>query len=156
MLTEEMHVALCRVVHDLWRKRLKEEGWKRGTFDPLKKQHDALVPYDQLSRGDQVAISVHIRAEEFEDRITSGLTLPRGPNRPLLIEEMRVGLPVAYVRTDRLPSPSQLQPKQMGSVVSWEREPDGELGLVTVRWGDGSVEECDPWSGELIRMDELK
>jgi hypothetical protein len=156
MQTDELHVALSRVVHDLWRAKLSEEGWKLGSFDPVRKHHDALVPYDRLSRGDRLAISLHIQAEEFEAKLASGFSYPRGPNRPLLVEEVRVGLPVAFCPDGRPVATKELTPDLRGEVVSWEREPDGELGLVTVKWGNGNVEQCDPWNGDLARIDELR
>ena len=61
------------------------------------KEHDALVPYEQLSRHDRRHIRSQIEYEELEHLLANAVEYSRGPARDFAVEEMRPGLPVAFI-----------------------------------------------------------
>lgn len=156
-MTKEMLLTeLARIAHELWRLRLIAEGWRLGTYRPEDKAHDALVSFEQLSRGDRLALQAHVSDEHIEQALTDDLRYPRGPDRPLLIEDMVVGLEVVFRDRD-LPARLEDVPcHRRGRVINWTTDTSGELSNISVRWNSGEVSQYDPWLGELARAGELK
>lgn len=156
-MTKEMLLAdLARIAHELWRLRLIGEGWKLGPYRPEDKVHDALVSYDQLSRGDRLALQSHVSDEQFEHALTDDLRYPRGPDRPFLIDDMVVGLELVFRDRELPPRLEDVPCHHRGRVINWTTNTAGELANITVRWGNGEVSEYDPWLGELARACELR
>ncbi len=156
-MTREMLLAdLTRIAHELWRLRLIGEGWRLGPYRPECKTHDALVPYEELSRGDRLVLRSHVSDEHIEQVLTDDLRYPRGPDRPFLIEDMVIGLEVVFRDRD-LPARLEDVPfHHRGRVINWTAHTGGELSNITVRWNNGEVSEYDPWLRELARAGELK
>lgn len=149
---------IAAVAHELWCSVMEAQGWRPGPrFDRVHKVHDALRPYAELDRHDQRQARVCMEAEELYRVLPSALHYQRGPDRELLIEEMREGLRVAFSECPmfgeeppRPPSQAALQ----GQIIGWETDEEGELALVRVKWDDGSVAEYHPSSRELCRIEE--
>ena len=156
MTIHQLERDLARVTHELWRARLEAEGWTPGPYAPQEKHHDALVPYERLSRADKLVLNAYVQAEELACRIPAQLSYPRGPDRPLLVEDLRPGLGVVFCAQGCPRCLSAVAPEHRGVVVSWETDSDDELTLITVRWNSGEIQKYDPWSGEIARAEELQ
>jgi hypothetical protein len=155
MSKESLLIDLARVTHELWRLRLDQEGWSQGPYEPARHTHDALVPFEQLSRGDRLALQTHIEDERLAEVLTDSLDYPRGPDRPFLLEEMAVGMPVAFRERECPQRLDQVRGDLRGRVIRWEIDSRGELGQITVQWNTGEVSDYDPWSRALVRVAEL-
>lgn len=145
-MTEEIDFEqIARQAHAAWCGKMIREGWTPGEeYNEMTRTHDALIPYDQLSRRDVLSA---MRAAEFDgvDLLASIIDYRRGPDRDFVLEEMRVGLPVICVDDD---------PPIRGEVTDWISDEGGQLLTIIVRWADGTVSEHPAFAGELARADE--
>lgn len=143
-------VVLARLAHDKWRERMLREGWGYGpSFDEGRKTHDAMVPFEDLSRHDRRMAIEAVRALEIEPMLEGAVEHDRGPNREFSAEEMAVGLRVGWARHIRSEDPAEAEME--GEIVSWELA-GGNLVLIRVRWSDGVVQEHPPSERELHRL----
>lgn len=145
MLAEIDFEQIARQAHAAWCGKMIREGWTPGEeYSPMGRTHDALVPFEQLSRRDALAA---LRAAEFDgaDLLASIIDYRRGPDRDFTLEEMRVGLAVICVDDD---------PPIRGEVTDWVSDERGQLMTIIVRWTDGAVSEHPAFAGELARADE--
>jgi hypothetical protein len=120
---------LARVIHELWMARRQRDGWRPGPYCPVRKTHDALVPFEQLSRRDRLALTSLIEAEELEEGMGQSIEYYRGPTRPILMEEIHEGFEVAFC-DDCPANVDERTPR--GKVISWESDTH-DLSLITVR-----------------------
>jgi hypothetical protein len=156
MKADALLTDLARVAHELWRRAMKADGWKRGAFSPERRTHDAMVPYDELPRPDRLALHLRLVVNELANRLVETVEYPRGADRPFVIEEMQRGLEVALSDEFGPARLGDVHEKHRGKVESWEVGTDGELSLITVRWGDSEVVSYDPWERALTRASELE
>ena len=142
---------LCRVTHLCWRAKMTREGWHEGdTFDAQSLAHDALAPFEQLSRRDRQSLRVAVVAEELEQHLSELVDYERGPDRLLLIEEMTQGMRVGMAPVDEPSDEDDL----LGTIVRWDVDPRaGELESIEVRWDDGKVMRYHPEARELRRLE---
>ncbi len=136
---------IARQAHAAWCGKMIREGWAPAEeYNEVTRTHDALVPFDELSRRDALTA---LRAAEFDgvEMLASIIDYSRGPDRDFTLEEMRVGLPVICVDDD---------PPIRGEVTDWISDEQGRLMTIIVRWSDGGVTEHPAFAGELARADE--
>lgn len=155
MTKDTLLIDLARVTHELWRLRLESEGWRPGPYKPEGKVHDALVPFERLTRADRLILDSHVRDEQIEEALTDTLRYPRGPDRPFLVEEMVIGLAVVFAQKGCPERLDEVPDELHGAVINWTTDASGELSQIAVRWNTGVVSEYDPWFGELVRASEL-
>ena len=137
--------GIAREAHEAWCRRMIEQGWSAGKrYDEKKKMHDALVPFDRLPQPVRGYLIETMRVEEMEATLADLVEHPRGPDRPLSIDEVRVGLPVTFVygKRDKGVPP-------VGKIASWTTDRYGGLELVSVRWEDGEVMEYMAHEGSV-------
>jgi hypothetical protein len=134
--TSDITNRLASVLHDLWRAEATRAGWNHGqAFDPKRKLHDSLVPYEQLPEEDRVQLQLAIECQEIEPRLVRFISrepmrfFARGPARPFTRGELRAGMCVRYVH----------EPDTEGQIESWTSGPDGRPDVIAVRWSDGEV-----------------
>lgn len=141
---------LCRVTHLCWRAKMTRQGWHEGdTFDAQSLTHDALAPFEQLSRRDRQSLRVAVMAEELEQHLSELVDYERGPERLFMIEDMQAGMRVGMSECDE-PSEEDI----LGTVTRWEVDPrTGELESIEVRWDDGKVTRYHPEARELRRLE---
>lgn len=142
--TTELTTDIARLAHRCWCRRLEQEGWRPGEFDETCRTHDALVPFESLAARDVRSAIIGVVANEIEDRLADTIDYERGPDREMLLEEMREGL---RVRSAAPPDQAAL-----GTIVSWETD-HGELGPISVRWDNGELTHHHPVDRELARVD---
>lgn len=142
---------LAAALHDLWRADAELAGWRHGDqFDPTRKHHDALVPYEELAEEDRVQLRLAIESHGVERLLREAVQrdpfrcYPRGPARPFARGELRVGTRVRYVHA----------PDTQGRVVSWTSTADGRPESITVRWSDGEEVEYANQERCLARVQE--
>ena len=130
---------------------MRRDGWHASdTFDAQKRAHDALVPFERLSRRDRRSLRIAVIAEELKLNLADVVEYERGPDRVFLVEEMSVGLRVGMAPTDE-PSHRDDVP---GVVVDWAVDPaTRELESIQVRWDDGDVTHHHPDVRELRRLE---
>lgn len=138
---DDIDLRLAGIAHDLWRERMEAGGWRHGPYCPEQRTHDALVPWDRLSPGDQRAAALAAATSGARELLSRGLEYPRGTDRPFLLEEMRSGLPV------REPGANG----RSGQVEGWDTDDEGQLAVIRVRWDDGSLSEHPAMERELAR-----
>lgn len=147
---EVLIMPLAALAHDAWCRLQHGRGWVRGpAYDVEHRMHDALVPFDRLSRVDRDTALACVRASlaEIEQVLVDAIRYTGGPARIFTLEEMRVGLAVAWADGVNGGEP----PQGHGEVVSWEHE-GSSLRVIRVRWPDGRVSEHFPSEGELRRL----
>ena len=129
---------------------MTRQGWHAGdTFDAKCLTHDALAPFERLSRRDRQSLRVAVVAEELEQILSELVDYERGPDRLLLVEEMTQGMRVGMAPVDESSDNDDL----LGTVVGWEIDPEtGELESIEVRWDDGAVMRYHPEAKELRRL----
>lgn len=139
------------MTHLCWRAKMTRQGWRAGdAFDAKCLTHDALAPFEQLSRRDRQSLRVAVMAEELEQHLSELVDYERGPDRLLLIEEMTQGMRVGFAPADEPSDHDDL----LGTIVGWEVDPrTGELESIEVRWDDGSVMRYHPEARELRRLE---
>jgi hypothetical protein len=128
---------------------MRHQGWSTGErWDPDRRTHDALVPFERLGEEDRQTVLAAVRLEKLQERLAGMVDYPRGPERPLVIAEMKMGLRVlADSSAPNIPAP-------MGRVIGWETSPSsGGLELVRVRWENGQVTRHAPLARELRRVE---
>ena len=142
---------LCRVTHLCWRAKMTREGWHEGDiFDAQNLTHDALAPFERLSRRDRQSLRVAVLAEELEQHLSGLADYERGPDRLLLVEEMTKGMRIGFAPVDEPSVDDDL----LGTIVGWEVDPEsGELESIEVRWDDGEVKRYHPEARELRRLE---
>lgn len=144
---------LAPIAHELWCRRMREEGWRHGpVYDADAKEHDALVPYEQLSRHDRREVRSRVHCEDIEQLLADAVEYSRGPARDFIAEEMRSGVPVAFVVAGG--SGEEVPGEERGVIESWARDGEGELKCVRVRWDDGEMVEYDPSERVLWRVND--
>lgn len=142
--------VLAHLAHDLWRRRMRRKGWRYGpSFDEGRKTHDAMVPFDALSRHDRSMVIEAVRALDIEPLLERAVDHDRGPEREFSAEEMAVGLRVGWAGGIRFEDPSEAE--MTGEIVGWELEGE-DLALIRVRWSDGEVQEHLPAERDLRRL----
>ena len=148
---------LAIIAHELWCDRQRAQGWPYADrYDPARRTHDALVPWDRLGEPDRRAARMGVRLEGVEDLLAESIEYTRGPARVFTPEEMRVGQRVAYVEGIRAAEPGRDILNERGRVVSWEVDPcTGGLAFLRVQWDDGTLAEHYPSERELRRVDEM-
>jgi hypothetical protein len=132
---------------------MHKEGWRSGRYQPDRLTHDALIPFDELSRADRLALDLNVTANELAERLIATVDYPRGPDRPFTIDDIKQGVRVALSCGLRL-TRAELGHDQ-GEIVSWEVS-NGDLALITVRWDDGEMASYNPWERALVRISELE
>jgi RyR domain len=142
---------ICRVAHLCWSEKMRRDGWHGSNqFDAHDRKHDALVPFEQLSRRDRRALRIIVVAEEFERQLADAVEYERGPDRVFLVEEMAVGLRVGLAAVDTTSRHDDV----LGVIVDWQTDGDtGELDSIRVRWDDGDVTNHHPEARELRHVD---
>lgn len=142
------YARLAAVAHDFWCRRMSEAGWRPGAeFDPSRRTHDAMVPFDRLEPDDQWAAVEILESLGAGPRLAEPIVYPRGLDAPLRARDMVVGL--AVESGDRDQTTGRPVP---GSVISWTtRQRTGRLDSVTVRWADGQVTSHTALAGEVRR-----
>lgn len=146
---------LARIAHELWRTRMVSRGWSHGPrYDEAQRTHDALVPYAGLCPRDREEARLSIGALGLEKVLADEIDYPRGPERPLTLEEMRAGLPVTYAKDLEVEEGGRPGPMERGVVESWETDPtSGDLKCVRVRWADGLLSAHMPAERDLRRIE---
>lgn len=134
---------------------MARDGWSKGPFDQNTRQHDALVPFEELTRADRHAVALYVSGEQFEETLPRLLEYPRGPQRPFQIEEIKRGLKVAYCPEGLPATTSEIDPSDVGVIESWDVDTKHDITVVRVRWADGTIEAYSPWEGVLARIEEL-
>lgn len=144
---EEAVASLAAAAHACWCRSMAEQGWSPGpAFDPAQRRHDALVRFERLAAKDRLATIDRVASAGLARAAADLVSYDRGPARPFRAEDMRPGLAVVFLSSDRV------TPLAEGRVESWEIDPaSGELELIRVRWDDGSSSSHHPDSGELGR-----
>ena len=120
-------------------------GWVHGDhFDQGAKTHDALRPFDELDRVDQLSTIVNLESERLAGRLADLAEPDRSATRLFNTEELEARPQVGWAG-------EQPGPVEPGTIDSWEADPEtGDVTLIRVRWADGSVLEFDPFE-RLIR-----
>lgn len=149
-MTRDIADQLAAIAHQLWREEMEWLGWQRGErFDAQHRQHDALVPWAELSEQDRRHARLGIECDEVDQMLISCIRYQRGADREFTAEEMRHGLPVAFVD----PAESAERPAPRGTVIDWAVDSIGELQSIRVQWEDGDVSEHHPAVRELRRVE---
>ena len=142
---------LCRVTHLCWREKKIREGWQPGTLDERARVHDALVPFEELTKRDRHVLCVAVEADEVEKFLAGIVEYERGPERLFMIDEMHEGMRVGMSKSDEPSDDDDI----LGTVTGWDVDPDsGELESIDVRWDDGEVRRYHPEVRELRRLEE--
>lgn len=143
---------LCRVTHLCWREKRAREGWQYGIkHDDTSRTHDAIVPFDELTKRDLHVLGVAVKAEEVERFLANIVEYERGPERLFMIEDMRQGMRVGMSKSDGSFDDSEI----LGAVTGWDADADtGELESIEVRWDDGDTMRYHPEVRELRRIDD--
>ncbi len=152
-IDEDAIMELAKVAHLFWCGRMIRAGWKYGQmYDPTLRTHNALQPFDRLDLRDKRAARIILETEEFGERLAEVIEYPRGPDRPFIAEEMKIGLRVGWADHVRLADRDSQA--QTGSIASWELDPHTkELTLLRVLWQPGNLTEHHPDEGDLVRLD---
>ncbi len=146
--------ALAEVVHDLWRRRMAEAGWRYGpVYDRAQRIHDCLAPFSQIAPEDQDAAIDTLLANEIPDDLVARIDYDRSAERPFRAAEMRTGLPVAWATGVR--PAEELEGSSRGEVAAWQLDAvSGRLVRFTVTWDTGAESEHTPMEPDLRRVDE--
>ncbi len=149
MAMKGVSAELAAIAHRLWCEEMTAASWRRGpAYDEAERTHDAMVPFEELSRHDRRLAIRAVEYSEIADELVRLISYPRGPDREFAVEEMRPGLQVAMV-----PGPDEVASEaDRGLVESWELDGEGELSLIRVRWPDGELSEHHPIARELRRV----
>jgi RyR domain len=148
-MSPRMIESIAGIAHQLWCEDMIREGWTRGPFEPARKRHDALVPFERLNAQDKRHAMTGVEALELDRTLRSAIEYQRGADREFTLAEMRVGLRVGLADPEQ---PSGHAPVT-GTIREWKADADGVLTLIRVRWDDGEESEHDPVFRELIRLD---
>jgi hypothetical protein len=145
---------LAATAHRLWCEAKLADGWRYDDeYNPYKKTHDALVPYDQLSEVDRRSARIGIECAEIIDMLPISIDYARGANRDFTEDELFIGMRVVLCPKSEPPDP--VPPEDIGEVVDWVMRED-ELEAIIVQWKDGEKVDYAANSGELARLDELE
>lgn len=145
----DLQGQLARIAHRLWVDKMHRAGWRYGEqYDEARLLHDALVPFEQLSRRHRLELQVIVESDpEVADMLARVVQYSHGPARLFLIEEMTIGLEVVLF-------PLQIR-QEVGTVVGWTTDSEGELDKISVRWQDRTVVDHHSWLMDLARADEV-
>ena len=126
-----VEIELAHLAHRLWCEEMIADGWTPGPFDPALRTHDALVTFDQLAEVDRHSTTIGVVSLDLIDHLRSVPFYPRGRERELVPADLTLGVRVI----------SNDEPDQLGTVRSWEVDPDwpGCLSTITVAWDSGEV-----------------
>lgn len=151
--TRALVERVAQVVHDCWRIHMRELGWLPGpVHDAERRTHDALVPFEALSRRDRKGLLEAVVAEEVPRRLARVFEYQRGDDRELLVEEMHEDLRVGWAEVVAAGRDQWI--REEGRVVTWTCGEDGELASFDVRWQDGTVTSHVPQGRELRRLED--
>jgi hypothetical protein len=123
---------IAALAHRLWCERMNAKGWTYGAeYSAARRMHDALVPFSSLSSRDQRDTVLGVMSLELIDSLQEMVDYPRGPDRELSTDELRVGMRV-------MPPDNAVE---YGTVLSWEPDPDwpGSVLTIRVRWVSGDI-----------------
>lgn len=128
--------------HELWRAAMLDEGWKHGpTFNRYTREHDALVPFEQLPVEVQADVEFEVVASGVLDQLQEFRLHPRGPGEPLTTSSAHVGVRV------QLPGGPPMQGTVIGCTINAEH---GWPEFVHVRWDSGVEESYIIAAGEVV------
>lgn len=149
-----LEMAIAKVAHECWQRRLVEEGWRSGDrHDEVARVHDALRPFDELSAFDRHAIALACRCEGFAHTLADAAErmLFRGPQREFTTDDIHEGDRVLSVSCDGTFGP------EAGEILSWEvADPVlGRLDVIRVQWDDGTVGEYAAAERAIARASEV-
>ena len=143
-LSDADREKLARVAHELWSRRMVEEGWRPGReYDPQTRTHDGLVPFSELDDTDRWTAELAAEISGAFEILARCIDYPRGRQKLLRPEELRRGLRVA------LPD----NPEEVGEVSGWATA-HGRVTLIRVRWTDGEETTHYPEERDLLRVGE--
>lgn len=138
---------LARAGHQIWCDQMIASGWRPGaSFDEQGQVHDALVPFDQLRRVDQLVAITALDIEGMPDAIAALVAPDRSASRVFSPDELREGLAVGWGGSSPTPS-------EPGKLISWELDEDGDVTLMRIEWRDGRIEDYDPFERLLRRLE---
>jgi hypothetical protein len=151
-MSESTMRLLAAAAHLCWCEQMREDGWGSGDrYSLTHRTHDAIVPFDMLSKSDQRLTLRALRCEETAAYLAQLLDYPRNePGLPeLQPEDMKVGIEVEMVPELRASLPADRSGR--GKILSWLlNDATGDLDLVRIRWDDGTESEHTPGERELI------
>jgi hypothetical protein len=128
--------------HELWRAVMLDEGWKHGPmFNRYTREHDALLPFEQLPAEIQADVEFEVVASGVLEQLREFCLHPRGPGELLTPSAAAVGVRV------QLPGGAPLQGTVIGCTVNVDYAwPE----YVHVRWDNGVEETYVISAGDLV------